>query len=502
MANWKDLPRGKPPKNDDPENLGAVSSAHWLPPAELRQDALKWESGKIMLGAALKRPNDPNEHLIGIGDNRHVMTIAGSRAGKGTSCIVPNLRSYLGSVLVVDPKGENAMLSAKAREAMGQKVYVIDPFGVTQQGSSDDVPAHMLAGFNPLAGISPASPDFVDECDAIADALVAAQQGKENDHWNTAARDVLRGFIAWAIHQHPTGTPPFTDITRMLAGVGEKIEDEDGEMITPIDATIDEMIKGEHVANGTCSVIASRLRDMGDVEFGSVMSTTNAQLSFMSSDPMAKCLDDTDNTPDLRAWKYGGMSIYICLPASRLHRHFRFFRLMLNRLLGLVEGDEGNKDAPALMVIDEMHILGNMQIMEKAAALIAGFGVKIWSFWQDINQLKRCYGDGWETFIGNCGILQTFGINDMTTLKYISERLGRSQVVRFSASEVSAMAKAQNMSGESHSIDTSALLEPHELALFLDRDERSQIIITTKYPPIFARRVPYFDEAMKGFANG
>ena len=53
--------------------------------------------------------------LIGWNDDRHVMTIAGSRAGKGVSLIVPNLLLYEGSALVIDPKGENARITAGRR---------------------------------------------------------------------------------------------------------------------------------------------------------------------------------------------------------------------------------------------------------------------------------------------------------------------------------------------------------------------------------------------------
>ena len=73
--------------------------------------------------------------MIGWNDDRHVMTIAGSRAGKGVSLIIPNLLFYEGSALVIDPKGENARITAgdaaKARNqaaGLGQDVYVLDPF--------------------------------------------------------------------------------------------------------------------------------------------------------------------------------------------------------------------------------------------------------------------------------------------------------------------------------------------------------------------------------------
>jgi len=65
---------------------------------------------------------------LGIDDDRHLVTIAGSRSGKGTSAIIPNLCLYPGSVVCLDPKGENATLTAARRgsggngcEGMGQE---------------------------------------------------------------------------------------------------------------------------------------------------------------------------------------------------------------------------------------------------------------------------------------------------------------------------------------------------------------------------------------------
>jgi hypothetical protein len=74
---------------------------------------------------------------LGLDDDRHFVTIAGARSGKGRSAIIPNLCLYPGSVVVLDPKGENASLTAARRgpgdewsEGMGQEVYVLDPFGI------------------------------------------------------------------------------------------------------------------------------------------------------------------------------------------------------------------------------------------------------------------------------------------------------------------------------------------------------------------------------------
>ena len=63
--------------------------------------------------------------------DRHLMTIAPTRSGKGTTQIVPNLLTYAGSALVIDPKGENAAITAEQRYHMGQEIHIVDPWGIT-----------------------------------------------------------------------------------------------------------------------------------------------------------------------------------------------------------------------------------------------------------------------------------------------------------------------------------------------------------------------------------
>lgn len=91
--------------------------ARWARPdtlcgiAALTYDPAK-PDGKVLVGAL-------GDHLIGIKDDRHVLTGAGSRSGKSV-CLVSNLCFYDGSVLATDPKGELARLTAKRRAIKGQ----------------------------------------------------------------------------------------------------------------------------------------------------------------------------------------------------------------------------------------------------------------------------------------------------------------------------------------------------------------------------------------------
>ena len=137
-----ELPRGRSAKPKT-GSLDRGLQARWLPPEEMTGDLWQPEGG-LLLGRRTGR-------LIGWKDDRHVLTMAGSRAGKGVSLIVPNLLLYPGSALVIDPKGENARITAGRRgkgtrtggPGLGQDVHVIDPFGVSGR--------HPIASFNPLA---------------------------------------------------------------------------------------------------------------------------------------------------------------------------------------------------------------------------------------------------------------------------------------------------------------------------------------------------------------
>jgi len=488
---FTDLPRGLPRTSAEDDK---APRALWMDPALIADHPFwAYDPEKIFLGQVGGRP-------IGIKDNRHLLTIAGSRAGKGTSAILPNLLSYPGSVLVIDPKGENASESAERRGkgrgikagGLNHDVFVIDPFGVARV---DDA---YRAGFNPLDGLDPQSEDFIDECDAIADALVVQETKGDNAHFYDAARLVLRGYIAWVAASPDVRSRDLMEVQRLLF-----LPMGGGDQPGPFDLQLARMMIAPHeedqppFAHGVPHEAASALSSMGDRELGSVLSTIRTQIAFLSSPPMAQTLSGETRAPDLKSWKHGHSSVYLCLPASRLHRHFRFFRLFINRLLGAIEDDRDPPDIPALMILDEMHVLGHMKALETAAGLVAGFGVRIWSIFQDLAQLKQLYGDRWETFLGNASVFQTFGLNDLTSLKYISDRLGTASMLSISQSETSQKQLATGFSGASKSIQATPLLSPEEVAFYFSRQSGHQLIIYPGADPIFMDRLPYYDGFFK-----
>lgn len=474
------LPRGLPrplSPSDRP------SRGTWMEGSQLRGQP-KWAGGpaSVIVG------RDAQGWLC-LDDDRHAFTVAGSRAGKGLSVILPNLVHYGGSVCVLDPKGENATLTAERRGngvgvaagGMGQEVHVIDPFGQARVDGS------YRSGFNPLADLDPQDPLFVDECHNLADALTVAPAKERDDHWNSMGRLVLRSVIAW-VASAPEGRRDLVEVRRIINGGPDDWRD-----------LQDEMFEAKNRAFGVPAEMAATLASMGEEERGGVLSNARNSVSFLSSKPMADCLSDTSRQPDLKAWKHGGQAVYLCLPASLMGQHARFFRLFLNRLFTAIERDPTKPAIPALLMLDEMHVLGHMSQLETAAALLAGYGLKIWSIWQDLNQLKANYGDKWETFIGNASLFQSFGLNDVTTLNHVSDRLGPTTVLNESTSELTVGQAVRGFSGKSYAYATSPLLAGNEVAYHFSRQSGCQAILYPGAAPIWMRRVSYLDDDFKAY---
>ena len=74
-------------------------------------------------------------------------------------------------------------------------------------------------------------------------------------------------------------------------------------------------------------------------------------------------------------------------------------------------------EKPILFILDELPALGKMPVIEQAYGLMAGFGMQLWGFVQDLSQLESLYGKGWQSFIANSGMINYFGSRDRMTAR-------------------------------------------------------------------------------------
>lgn len=484
---FDDFPRGEltrdPHKNKTPQAAWASAEAI------LKSDALDYDPSKFLLGRL-------GEKIIGIRDDRHVITVAGSRAGKGVSAIIPNLIFYQGSVLAIDPKGELASITAIRRaEALGQSVCVLDPFNVTVP----EIAAYKKA-FNPLAMLRPDSETIVEDAGLIADAIVIPSG--HDRHWDDSALNFIEGLI---LH---VATEPAYEGRRNLVSVrdilmnGATVEYEDktesGMAGLYIEMCVNDMAYGAVVR------ACNDFFDRPDNERNSVLSAARRHTKFLDFPSLAGTLSGHDF--DLSALKtaHNGMTIYLCLPASRLRTCNRWFRLFINLALEAMEREKTIPDIPVLFCLDEFAILGHMAQVEDAAGQIAGFGVKLWPVIQDLPQLKTLYKDRWQTFMGNAGVLQFFGNNDIDTLEYIQKRLGKTTIYVKRQNETTAQKRGKGETGISFNPELHDLITAEEASRFFGRDDKwqRQLIVRAGRDPMVLQRVSYYeDDFFKGKFN-
>lgn len=228
-------------------------------------------------------------------------------------------------------------------------------------------------------------------------------------------------------------------------------------------------------------------------ERGSVLSTARRHLRALSFPEIETSL----MVPgfDLADLKLTPMTVYLCLPGRHIGTCGRWLRLFVNLALQAMERTPGRPaaGAPVLFVLDEFATLGHMRQIEDAAGQIAGYGVKLWPILQDLGQLKALYKERWETFMGNAGILQFFGNNDLTTLEWVSKRLGTTTIIQHSSSHVTPGAGDQGATGDSYAPRTVPILEPDEIALVFGRADTQlrQLVIRAGYAPMILQRAFY-----------
>lgn len=483
------FPRGVGDEGGDVPALMRWARASDIP------DKYSYRDGMIFLGRAA------DGRMIGIDDNRHHAVIAGSRAGKNLTVIWPNLCLYPGSCICLDPKGENAALTAARRgggsaycEGMGQRVYILDPFGT--------VPNHVSASFNPLDIIDTETPAgrrlAMDNAALLADAIV--MPGSEKDpHWDESARQLLSALI---LHVATTEGPARRNLVRVYELLtqgdpesAEALQSEDEALSDPLLALLARMEDNE-AFGGAIAGMAVRLASMGNNERGSVLSTASRNTRFLASPPMQDVLKSTSEGLSLEALKSApeGMTIYLCLPASRMSTHQRWLRIMIALSLAAMERERTRPRHPVLFLLDEMPTLGAMDAISTAAGLMAGYGVKLLFVMQDLSQLQRLYEKSWETFLGNAGCLQFFGNTDVTTLSHIGQRLGQTKIIEVSESEASG----QRGSSASYAAKVVELLQPAEARFLFSREKGNALVLIADELPWALRRVPHFDAFFDG----
>ena len=374
---------------------------------------LGWEESQRPKGPAIgfqqaavpQPPREPSLKPVWL-DNpeSHAICVAPTGTGKGRSSLLPQLLTWKGSVVVIDPKGEAAAVTGRYREKeLGQRVVYLDPFHVVT-----DEPDSL----NPLDTIR-FSGESPEEFAIMAPSLLHPDHlgFAREPYWDNSGDALISAVLCHILAMEPEEHRNFVRLRDHL--MNDDVVYTLAKLLDTVGTKMPRMAKDQ---------IASFL-SVADLTRSGILSTAQQHLRLLADPCVIEGLNRTSF--DLDAFRRGDpMTIYLILPPTRLHSHGLLLRSWLGTLFTVAMSREQLPDSPTLFLVDELAALGSMNQIRTAFTLLRGYGVRISIYLQDLNQLKQLYPQDWETLVNNAGTIQTFGPSNFQMAKQLADLFG------------------------------------------------------------------------------
>ncbi|MBN3780524.1 type IV secretory system conjugative DNA transfer family protein [Burkholderia sp. Ac-20345] len=413
-----------------------------------------------------------------------VILAAPTRGGKGIGMVVPNCVNYSDSLVVLDVKKENFMMTAGYRARHGQEVFLFAPFAKNGQ-------THR---YNPLTYLSR---DVIHRVGDVTDLgyILYPVPTKADPFWNANARMLFIGLVLMLM-ETPSLPCTLGEVFRQgrANGTGKHIRD-----------YLQEIINARNEAGDPLSVDC--VNALNDFMANSENTLSGILASFKTPlESWANPLVDLATSKDdfrLDEVRKKRMTIYIGVTPKQLSSAALLINVMFSQLVSLntEELPEQNPDLKyqCLLLMDEFTSIGRVDIIAKAVSYMAGYNMRLLTIIQSISQLESVYGkDDARTFMTNHAVQVVFPPREQKDANEYSEMLGHFGMWQKSESRSKPMGSGTATQGESTSEQKRALVWPHEMKLMGLQDPPVQIIFYEKCRPILCNRAIWFkDDKLK-----
>ncbi|WP_374469604.1 type IV secretory system conjugative DNA transfer family protein [Phenylobacterium sp.] len=440
-------------------------AARWASEAEIRRAGLRARTG-IVLGRKGGR-------LLVFGGQEHVMLYAPTRSGKGVGVVIPNLLAWPGSAVVLDVKRENWEASAGYRRAHGQATFLFDP--LAEDGRT--------ARYNPLGHIDRRDPlAAIDELQRVA-AMLFPHPHNGDPFWAESARTGFVGVAAY-LSESPERPLTFGALYAELTA---------GDPRARFPALIARRAQDARPLSAACVRALTDFCASSENTFASVRQTLTSRLNLWLNPKVCAATDASDF--DLRDLRRRPMSIYLAASPDNLARIAPLYALLFQQLVDVScreRPDAERHPHQVLVLLDEFARLGRAEVLAKAFAYVAGYGLRLLPVLQSPAQLRAEYGaDATEEILANCAVEIAFATKELRLAKELSDRLGDTTVRSASRSRPAGLSRGRR--GISESDQRRALLLPQEVAQ-LGEDEL--IVLKTGLCPVRGRKIRHYREGV------
>jgi len=317
---------------------------------------------------------------------QHVLLLAPTGAGKGVSCVLPNLLSYDESVIVHDIKLENFALTSGYRQSTGQKIYLFEPLN----------PEGKTHCYNPLDFVRKDPDHMVDDIQNIANILIP-------DSKDFNAKNL---FVTLALYllTSDSKTKSFGEIFRILMG-----------------DLADELAKAAMKPNthNLTKLLINNFLGKSEKLQSKIVSSLAQYLELWSNPFVDKATEKSDFNPlDFRKKK---STLYVGLQPADVDRLKPLLQLFYQLLFQNICKAHVPDSNGLLVMLDDFPSIGRMNILLTCLPFLRGYKVRLLLVAQDINRIKMSYCErGTQAILNNSSFKIVYRANDIETAEMVS----------------------------------------------------------------------------------
>ena len=385
------------------------------------------------------RPPDPKNAR-----NKNVLVVGGSGSGKTRFWLKPNLLQCHSSYVVTDPKGTIVLECGQAMLKNGYKVKVLNTINFKKS-----------MHYNPFSYVH-SEKDIL----KLVTTLMTNTKGEGSGgdpFWEKSERLLLTALIAYLHYEAPVEEQNFATLLEMLNTM--QVMEDDEEYQNPVDLLFEDLAKTKP------NSFAGRQYKLYKLAAGktakSILISCGARLAPFDIQE----LRDLTMYDELQLDTLGDKKTALFLIMSDTDSTFNFlismvYTQLFNLLCDKADDQYGGKlPVHVRCLIDECANIGQIPNLEKLVATIRSREISACLVLQARSQLKAIYKDNADTIVGNMDSQIFLGGSEPTTLKDLSEMLGKETIDAFNTSDTR---------GNSPSYGTTFQKMGHEL---LSRDE-------------------------------
>ena len=353
--------------------------------------------------------------------NKNILVIGGSGSGKTRFFVKPNLMQLHSSYVVTDPKGTLILETGSLLVRAGYKVKVLNTINFKKS-----------LHYNPFAYLR-SEKDILKLTNTIIANTKGDGEKSSEDFWVKAERLLYCALIGYIWYEAPEEEKNFITLLEMINASEAREDDE--EFQSPVDLMFSRLEEKEPDHFAVKQYKKYKLAAGKTAK--SILISCGARLAPFD----IKELRDLMEYDDLELDTLGDRKTALFLIMSDTDTTFNFVIAMLqsqlfNLLCDKADDEYGGRlPVHVRCILDEFANIGQIPNFDKLIATIRSREISASIILQSQSQLKTIYKDAADTIVGNCDTTLFLGGKEKSTLKELSEILGKETIDSFNTSE-------------------------------------------------------------------